>query len=173
MSTQDVDRLSRSRHSASSSAGSSRFRQQANLAALMAGKVMLEKSESLEAQQQGRKGDRKHFSWPGKPSKRFYSRNWKPSKACHCLNWKYWSLKRMLQSFTHSWWHSIFDARIESHTVSDADRLYHLSQHLEGDPKELIGGCLYMDTTAGYNEARLNVNTGILIKLQWLMSIRS
>ncbi len=47
-----------------------------------------------------------------------------------------------------------FDAPIESRTRDDADRLYYLCQLLEGDPKELIDGCLYMEPTAGYNHTR-------------------
>ena len=37
-----------------------------------------------------------------------------------------------------------FDARIESKIANSADRLYYLNQHLVGEPKELIGGCLYL-----------------------------
>ena len=47
-----------------------------------------------------------------------------------------------------------FDTRIVSRTVNDADRLYYLDQHLDGDPKDLIGGCMYMTPTEGYHEAR-------------------
>ena len=47
-----------------------------------------------------------------------------------------------------------FDTRIVSRTVNDADRLYYLDQHLDGDPKDLIGGCMYMTPTKGYHEAR-------------------
>ena len=34
-----------------------------------------------------------------------------------------------------------FKTRIESRTLNAADRLYYLEQHLEGEPRELIGGC--------------------------------
>ena len=47
-----------------------------------------------------------------------------------------------------------FTARIEPRATSDADRLYYLEQHLEGEPKELISGCLYLEPTEGYAEAR-------------------
>lgn len=47
-----------------------------------------------------------------------------------------------------------FDARIESKTSNYADCLYYLNQHLLGEPKELIGGCLYMEPEQGYVEAR-------------------
>jgi hypothetical protein len=47
-----------------------------------------------------------------------------------------------------------FDARIVSRTTNDVDRLYYLDQHLEGEPKELIGGCLYMEPSEGYLTAR-------------------
>ena len=47
-----------------------------------------------------------------------------------------------------------FDARIESKIANSADRLYYLNQHLVGEPKELIGGCLYLEPDLGYSEAR-------------------
>ena len=47
-----------------------------------------------------------------------------------------------------------FRARIESRTYNAADCLYYLEQHLEGEPRELIGGCLHMDPSEGYEEAR-------------------
>ena len=47
-----------------------------------------------------------------------------------------------------------FDARIASRISSDSDKLYYLDQQLEGEAKELIGGCLYMNTDVGYIEAR-------------------
>jgi hypothetical protein len=50
---------------------------------------------------------------------------------------------------------SAFDARISAKSDTDADRLYFLDQYLEGEAKELIGGCLhYQDATQGYKEAR-------------------
>lgn len=47
-----------------------------------------------------------------------------------------------------------FKARIESRTFRAADCLYYLEQHLEREPRELIGGCLHMDPSEGYKEAR-------------------
>ena len=47
-----------------------------------------------------------------------------------------------------------FTTRIESKTVSAADRLYYLIQHLDGEPKELISGTLHMNPSKGYKEAR-------------------
>ena len=47
-----------------------------------------------------------------------------------------------------------FDSRIVPNTANDSDRLYYLDQHLDGEPKKLIGGCLYMDASVGYREAR-------------------
>ncbi|XP_067685814.1 uncharacterized protein [Haliotis asinina] len=47
-----------------------------------------------------------------------------------------------------------FDARVVPHTNSDADRLYYLDQQLQGEPKDLISGCLYMDVASGYQQAR-------------------
>ena len=47
-----------------------------------------------------------------------------------------------------------FDARIASRINKNSDMLYYLDQHLQGEPKELIGGCLYMDPDRGYPEAR-------------------
>ena len=47
-----------------------------------------------------------------------------------------------------------FDAQIESKIANSADRLYYLNQHLVGEPKELIGGCLYLEPELGYVEAR-------------------
>ena len=47
-----------------------------------------------------------------------------------------------------------FDARIQSRVPSEADRLYYLDQHLIGEPKDLIGGCLHIQPDEGYAEAR-------------------
>ncbi len=47
-----------------------------------------------------------------------------------------------------------FDTRIASRVTSDADKLYYLEQHVEGEAKELISGCMYMTATVGYAEAR-------------------
>ena len=47
-----------------------------------------------------------------------------------------------------------FDSRIAIRVNSDADRLYYLNQHLLGEPKEIICGCLHMDPQFGYIEAR-------------------
>ena len=47
-----------------------------------------------------------------------------------------------------------FDARIRSKATSSADLLYYLNQHLEGEPPDLIRGCLYMSPDEGYLEAR-------------------
>ena len=46
-----------------------------------------------------------------------------------------------------------FETRIVPHTHCDSDRLYYLIQHLEGQPKHLIDGCLYMEPTQGYSKA--------------------
>ncbi len=47
-----------------------------------------------------------------------------------------------------------FDARVSSRTISCADRLYYLHQHLIGEPREIVEGCLLMDPDLGYVEAR-------------------
>ncbi|XP_068735651.1 uncharacterized protein [Montipora capricornis] len=47
-----------------------------------------------------------------------------------------------------------FDARIHSKGTSNADLLYYLNQHLEGEPADLIQGCLHMSPDEGYLEAR-------------------
>ncbi len=47
-----------------------------------------------------------------------------------------------------------FDARVASHVVSNRDRLYYLDQHLSGEPKEMIEGCMYMHADDGYQQAR-------------------
>ena len=47
-----------------------------------------------------------------------------------------------------------FDTRIRARTKSSADLLYYLNQHLDGEPKELIEGCLLMNPDDGYREAR-------------------
>ena len=47
-----------------------------------------------------------------------------------------------------------FDARIVSRTTNYSDRLYYLDQHLVGEAKDLVGGCLHMEPMAGYMEAR-------------------
>lgn len=47
-----------------------------------------------------------------------------------------------------------FDARIQARVANDADRLYYLDQHLTGEPKDLIGGCLHLEPDVGYKEAK-------------------
>ena len=47
-----------------------------------------------------------------------------------------------------------FDARIRSKATNSADLLYYLNQHLEGEPADLIQGCLHMNPDEGYVEAR-------------------
>jgi len=47
-----------------------------------------------------------------------------------------------------------FDSRIAPHLKNDADKLYYLDQQLTGTAKDLVGGCLYMDASDGYKEAR-------------------
>ena len=47
-----------------------------------------------------------------------------------------------------------FGARIISRTVSYTDRLYHLDQNFTGEENYLKAGCLHMDSTKGYMEAR-------------------
>ena len=47
-----------------------------------------------------------------------------------------------------------FDARVQSEVINSADRLYYLDQHLLGEPKELIGGCLHVEPSEGYVEVR-------------------
>ena len=47
-----------------------------------------------------------------------------------------------------------FDVRIQSRVASNADKLYYLDQHLIGEPKDLIGGCLHIEPDDGYVEAR-------------------
>ncbi|XP_067031489.1 uncharacterized protein [Acropora muricata] len=47
-----------------------------------------------------------------------------------------------------------FDARIRARVANNADRLYYLDQHLTGEPKDLIGGCLHLEPDVGYKEAR-------------------
>jgi hypothetical protein len=47
-----------------------------------------------------------------------------------------------------------FDARVAAKTTSHSDKFYYLQQQLEGEPKELIGGCLHLTPEEGYKEAR-------------------
>ena len=51
-----------------------------------------------------------------------------------------------------------FDARIQHRVTNSADRLYYLNQHMDGEPKDLIEGCLHMDSDEGYIEARRLLN---------------
>ncbi len=46
-----------------------------------------------------------------------------------------------------------FKARIVPYTNSDSDKLYYLNQHLEGEPKNLIAGCLFMEPRSGFDTA--------------------
>ena len=47
-----------------------------------------------------------------------------------------------------------FDARVATYASSNADKLYFLDQHLEGEPKEIISGCFHLDQETGYFTAR-------------------
>lgn len=47
-----------------------------------------------------------------------------------------------------------FDVHIESRATTSADRLYYLNQHMEGELKDLIKGCLHMDPEEGYSKVR-------------------
>ncbi|XP_068224461.1 uncharacterized protein, partial [Palaemon carinicauda] len=47
-----------------------------------------------------------------------------------------------------------FDTRISSRTASSSDRLYYLLQHTDGEPKDLISSCIYMQADQGYSRAR-------------------
>ena len=47
-----------------------------------------------------------------------------------------------------------FDTRIRSKATTSSDLLYYLNEHLEGEPADLIQGCLHMAPEAGYTEAR-------------------
>jgi hypothetical protein len=47
-----------------------------------------------------------------------------------------------------------FDTRIQYRVNNNADLLYYLNQHLSGEPKDMIEGCLHMDPETGYTEAR-------------------
>jgi hypothetical protein len=47
-----------------------------------------------------------------------------------------------------------FDTRVASRVHVNADKLYYLDQHLIGEPRDVIGGCFYMNTDEGYLEAR-------------------
>ncbi|XP_015760505.1 PREDICTED: uncharacterized protein LOC107339722 [Acropora digitifera] len=50
--------------------------------------------------------------------------------------------------------HTAFESQIESKLKSNDLRLHYLEQYLEGDPKEVIKGCLYLDSQNGYTEAK-------------------
>ena len=47
-----------------------------------------------------------------------------------------------------------FDTRIHTKATSSSDVLYYPNQHLEGEPADVIKGCLPMEPDAGYMEAR-------------------
>ena len=47
-----------------------------------------------------------------------------------------------------------FDARIAPLASKADDLIYYLEQHLEGEAKEIISGCLFMEPYDGYTEAR-------------------
>ena len=49
---------------------------------------------------------------------------------------------------------SAFENRIASRTTSDSDRLYFLHQYVCNEAKELVSGCLHMEASLGYKEAR-------------------
>ncbi len=48
----------------------------------------------------------------------------------------------------------LFETRIIPFLSRTEDKLLYLEQLLEGDAKDLVGGCLYMDPSDGYTEAR-------------------
>ena len=47
-----------------------------------------------------------------------------------------------------------FEMRIESRLKTSQARLQYLKQHLQGEPKELIRGCLHMEPDSGYIESK-------------------
>ncbi len=47
----------------------------------------------------------------------------------------------------------LYFLKILSGSRNYADLLYYLNQHLSGEPKDLIEGCLHMDPDKGYSEA--------------------
>ena len=51
-----------------------------------------------------------------------------------------------------------FDARVQLKVISSADRLYYLDQHLIGEPKELIGGCLHIAPDEGHQMEQRHEN---------------
>ena len=51
-----------------------------------------------------------------------------------------------------------FRARVCRVTPSPSDRLYYLHQHLAGEARELVSGCLYMSEERGYDEAMRALN---------------
>ena len=47
-----------------------------------------------------------------------------------------------------------FDSRIGDKHISDHDKLFYLQQYTEGQPHEIVRGCLLMSSDVGYREAR-------------------
>ena len=47
-----------------------------------------------------------------------------------------------------------FDSRIGSKHISDQDKLFYLQQYTEGQPHDIVRGCLLMPPEEGYQEAR-------------------
>ena len=43
---------------------------------------------------------------------------------------------------------------LQLYTESNSDKLYYLDQYLTGEPKDLIGGCMFIDPEEGYTTAR-------------------
>ena len=47
-----------------------------------------------------------------------------------------------------------FDTRIALYAESNSDKLYYLDQYSTGEPKDLIGGCMFINPEEGYTAAR-------------------
>ena len=47
-----------------------------------------------------------------------------------------------------------FESQVEARVSANDVRLQYLEQYLEGEPKELIKGCLHLDNHSGYQEAK-------------------
>ena len=47
-----------------------------------------------------------------------------------------------------------FDSRVGSRVSANADKLIYVNQYLVGEPKDVIEGCIYMNSDHGYVEAR-------------------
>ncbi|XP_066955790.1 uncharacterized protein [Macrobrachium rosenbergii] len=151
----------RSVRSTASSVKSAHLKEKAKLAGLLAQRTLLEKRAKIAQQQAELQAEEDLLkvgcvtvpSLPMTPAPESFCRSQQQLAAAmilpHAEVTKFCGDLLEYASFMLA-----FNDRIVPHTTSDSNRLYFLNQHLEGKPKSLIAGCMFMDASEGYIEAK-------------------